>query len=65
MLIGTDIDGQRRPVSVYRSNFSHEKLISEVPDMEFVNRPEDVVKVPHKNRVKMKSVKLGNKDMNF
>jgi hypothetical protein len=65
MLIETDIDGRTRPVSVYRSNASHEKLISEVQDMEFINRPEDVVQVPHKNRVKMKSVKLENKDMNF
>ena len=43
MLIRTEIDGQRRPVSLYRSNFSNEKLISEVSEMEFVNRPEDVV----------------------
>lgn len=38
-----DIDGQRRPVSLNRSIFGHEKLISEVPEMEFVNKPEEVV----------------------
>ena len=28
LLIGSDIDGQRRPVSLNRSIFGHEKLIS-------------------------------------